>query len=87
MRITCPICGARDSREFSYRGAALALDRPDPDAGEDAWAEYVHLRENPAGVLRELWYHESGCSAWIVVQRNTTTHEVLGAELAAEVAR
>ncbi len=87
MRITCPICGARDSREFSYRGAALALDRPDPDAGEDAWAEYVHLRENPAGVLRELWYHEAGCSAWIVVQRNTTTHEVLGAELAAEVAR
>ena len=87
MRITCPICGARDSREISYRGAALALDRPDPDAGEDAWAEYVHLRENPAGVLRELWYHEAGCSAWIVVQRNTTTHEVLGAELAAEVAR
>lgn len=87
MRITCPICGERDSREFSYRGAALALERPAPDAGEDAWAEYVHLRENPAGVLQELWYHESGCSAWIVVQRNTTTHEVIGAELAAEVAR
>lgn len=87
MRITCPICGERDSREFSYRGAALALERPAPDAGEDAWAEYVHLRENPSGVLQELWYHESGCSAWIVVQRNTTTHEVIGAELAAEVAR
>jgi len=87
VRITCPICGARDSREFSYRGAALALDRPGPDAGEEPWAEYVHLRENPAGALRELWYHEGGCSAWIVVTRNTVTHEVQGAELAAEVAR
>ncbi|TNF58494.1 MAG: sarcosine oxidase subunit delta [Rhodobacteraceae bacterium] len=87
MRITCPICGARDSREFSYRGAALALQRPAPDAGDDAWADYVHLRENPAGDTRELWYHEGGCGAWIVVTRNTVTHEVRSAELAAEVAR
>ena len=82
MRIPCPICGERDRREFYYRGAALALDRPDPDAGEGPWDDYVHLRENPAGVTRDLWYHESGCSAWIVVTRNTVTHEVLGAELA-----
>ena len=87
MRITCPICGTRDSREFSCRGAADWLDRPDPDAGEGPWADYVHLRENPAGVLRELWYHEGGCGAWIVVTRNTATHEVLGSGLAAEVAR
>ena len=82
MRIPCPICGERDRREFYYRGAALALDRPDPDAGEGPWDDYVHLRENPAGVTRDLWYHESGCSAWIVVTRNTVTHEILGAELA-----
>ena len=87
MRIPCPICGPRDSREFSYRGAALVLDRPAADAGDDAWAEYVHLRENPAGDTRELWYHEGGCGAWIVVLRDTVTHEVKGSELAAEVAR
>ena len=50
MRITCPICGERDSREFSYQGADVALRRPDPDAGEAAWDDYVHLRDNPAGV-------------------------------------
>ena len=86
MRITCPLCGERDRREVYYQGAAVALNRPAPDAGDDAWEDYVHLRENPAGVTRELWYHESGCGAWIVVTRNTVTHEVMGAELASEVA-
>ena len=33
MRITCPICGERDRREFYYQGAALALDRPDAGCG------------------------------------------------------
>ena len=87
MRITCPICGARDSREFSYRGAALALERPEPDAGEAAWDAYVHLRDNPAGVTRDLWHHGAGCGAWVVVTRNTLTHEVLDTALAAEGAR
>jgi sarcosine oxidase subunit delta len=86
MRITCPICGERDRREFYYQGAAIALDRPAPDAGEAAWDAYVHLRDNPAGVTRDLWQHESGCSAWIVVTRDTVTHEVLGSELATEIA-
>ncbi len=86
MRLPCPICGERDRREFYYKGAAVALDRPASEAGPEAWDNYVHLRENPAGETRELWYHESGCSAWLVVTRNTRTHEVLGAELASAVA-
>ncbi|KMW57990.1 Sarcosine oxidase delta subunit [Candidatus Rhodobacter oscarellae] len=86
MRLPCPICGERDVREFTYKGHAVALDRPAPNAGDAAWEDYVHLRENPAGETRELWYHGGGCGAWIVVRRNTVTHEVLGAELASEVA-
>jgi len=78
MRITCPICGERDRREFYYKGAALA--RPDADADIGAWDDYVHLRDNPAGVTRDLWYHEMGCNSWIVVTRNTVTHEVLETE-------
>ncbi|WP_299349731.1 sarcosine oxidase subunit delta [uncultured Shimia sp.] len=85
MRLTCPICGERDRREFVYKGHALALDRPDPDAGDDAWESYVYLRENPAGVTRDLWQHDGGCSAWLVVTRNTVTHEVLKTELATAV--
>ena len=85
MRITCPLCGERDRREFYYQGAAVALQRPDPDAEDAEWDSYVHLRENPAGVTRDLWYHDSGCGAWIVVTRNTVTHEVLASELAQTV--
>lgn len=85
MRIICPICGERDRREFYYQGAAVALARPAPSAPEAQWEDYVHLRDNPAGATRDLWQHESGCSAWIVVTRNTVTHEVLETVLATDV--
>jgi sarcosine oxidase subunit delta len=87
MRLPCPICGERDIREFYYQGAAVALDRPDPEATVEAWQDYVYLRDNQPGPLREMWHHDSGCSAWIVVTRNTATHEVLGAALATDVKR
>jgi sarcosine oxidase subunit delta len=86
MRIVCPHCGERDRREFTWQGDALALSRPAPDAGEGPWDDYVHLRENPAGRLRELWYHDP-CGTWTVVERDTVTHAVFGAVLATEVAR
>ena len=85
MRIKCPICGERDRRQFYYQGHAIALDRPAPDAGDDAWESYVYLRENPAGETRDLWQHETGCGAWLVVTRNTVTHEILGTALARDV--
>lgn len=87
MRIICPLCGERDIREFSYRGAASDMDRPDPAAGPEVWDDFVHIRENPAGKTRDLWYHEGGCSAWLVVERNTVTHEITGTTLACRVKR
>ncbi len=84
MRITCPICGARDRREFYYRGAAVGMQRPAPGAGTDAWDAYLHLRDNPAGVTQDLWQHEAGCGAWLVVTRNTLTHEIHEVRLATE---
>lgn len=80
MRITCPICGERDRREFYYKGAALA--RPAEGADLDQWHSYVNLRENPAGPLEELWYHEMGCGSWLTVTRNTATHDILSVTLA-----
>ncbi len=80
MRIKCPLCGERDLREFTYRGAALP--RPAPDAPDEAWDAYLHLRDNPAGPTRDLWHHRAGCSAWLVVRRDTATHEIFGVELA-----
>ena len=80
MRLPCPLCGERDHGEFVYRGDADVV-RPDPnEAGAGrAFFEYVHLRDNPPGWHKELWYHEGGCRSWIVVERNISTHEVRGA--------
>lgn len=86
MRLTCPLCGDRDRREFYYQGASTMMHRPAPDADENAWQDYLHLRDNPAGVTRDLWHHEAGCSAWLVVTRNTVTHEVLEVALARDEA-
>ncbi|MCB2095721.1 MAG: sarcosine oxidase subunit delta [Rhodobacteraceae bacterium] len=83
MRITCPLCGSRDRREFHYYGGAVYAERPAADAPPEAWDGYLHLRDNPAGETRDLWYHELGCSAWIEVTRNTVTHAVLSARLLA----
>jgi sarcosine oxidase subunit delta len=79
MRITCPHCGARDVREFAYLGDA-DVQRPDPSAADavERFTAYVYLRDNPAGVHRELWYHGSGCHAWLVVSRDTVTHAISG---------
>ena len=81
MRLTCPHCGERDSREFSVRGGAIP-ERPEGEWSE-AWDAYLHLRENPAGESREFWYH-TPCGAWLIVTRNTATHEVRGTVPAGE---
>ncbi len=69
MRITCPHCGERDSREFKYFGEAKSA------SGSDFAATY--LRDNPAGAHQELWQHLLGCRAWLEVERDTTSHAVL----------
>lgn len=85
MRLACPICGVRDSREFTYRGSARLLERPDADEGLDAFHDYVNIRENVAGLNTELWHHTMGCSAWLKVERNTVSHEISRVELVREV--
>lgn len=83
MRIPCPHCGERDRREFTYQGADEILDRPDREATVEAFADYLHLRTNPAGDTRDLWYHDP-CGTWLLVERNTVTHAVKSAKLASE---
>ena len=81
MRISCPHCGERDVGEFAYYGDATKV-RPDGVSELEVFVDYVYPRDNPAGPHRELWYHLGGCRAWIVVNRDTRTHEILGVEAA-----
>ena len=94
MLIPHPLLGPRDAQEFVYLGPAALIERPeielplaDTEAALDAFHTYLHERENPAGPHRELWFHEQGDRSWLVVTRDTRTHEILGAELATDVAR
>lgn len=87
MRIPCPCCGDRDLGEFVYSGDASVLRPTDGGAAPTPeWASYVYVRENAAGRQRELWYHAAGCRSWLVVTRDTRTHEIFGAERAQDVA-
>ena len=89
MIINHPLLGPRDSAEFVYLGDATLIERPDPQAEDAAeqFYEYGYLRDNPAGPLRELWFHEGGDRSWLVVTRDTTTHTILKVEMARDVAR
>lgn len=89
MIIDHPLLGPRDASEFTYLGDASLIDRPDglADDASTAFHTYLHLRDNPAGDHRELWFHEAGDRSWLVVTRNTLTHEITKVELARDVAR
>jgi sarcosine oxidase subunit delta len=86
LRIKCPVCGVRDETEFSYGGDA-SVSRPHiEDTDVSHWVDYVFMRENPRGLHKEYWHHLVGCRQWLVVSRNTLTHEIGQTILAREVA-
>lgn len=87
MRIKCPYCGERDAHEFAYLGDAT-VKRPDPAAPDAAslFYDYVYLRDNPAGLHHELWYHSAGCHAWLAVARDTCTHAIEDVRMVGDLA-
>jgi sarcosine oxidase subunit delta len=88
MLIKCPHCGTRPVEEFTFLGDAT-LKRPtstDPET-MDAWYDYVYLRDNPKGRFNEYVQHTGGCRAWLVVTRDTATHEVHASLTAREWAK
>jgi len=85
MLIECPHCGKRPIEEFTFLGDA-APTRPesfDPSNTEQ-WLHYVYLRNNTRGLFYEYAHHAGGCRVWLVVTRNTQTHEVFATTTARE---
>ena len=89
MIINHPHLGPRDASEFIILGDASLINRPDWQAvdADDAFYNYQYLRDNPAGLHRELWFHEQGDRSWLVVTRDTLTHAVMEVTLASDVAK
>ncbi|MFW6077863.1 MAG: sarcosine oxidase subunit delta, partial [Hyphomicrobiales bacterium] len=50
----------------------------------EAFHDYVYLRDNLKGRMREHWHHAGGCRSWLVVERDNSTHEIFGVEPARE---
>ena len=75
--INCPHCGQRTTDEFYIRGDASKL-RPGAigDGTMNQWHDYVHIRDNVRGRTAEHWHHTGGCRQWLVVERDTVSHEV-----------
>lgn len=83
IRINCPFCGVRDHSEFAYGGDA-SIVFPSLDASTEAWIEAVFQRENIDGIQLETWHHIHGCRMWVIVMRDTVTHEICSVEPAHE---
>ncbi len=75
--INCPHCGQRTTDEFYIKGDA-SKQRPDAigDGTMDKWHDYVHIRDNVRGRMAEHWHHTGGCRQWLVVERDTVSHEI-----------
>ena len=76
ITLPCPWCGPRNVTEFAYAGETVA--RPDAATVTPAeWRAYLYVRANPAGPVTETWLHRAGCRRYLVVERDTTSNEVL----------
>ncbi len=75
--IDCPHCGRRTTDEFYIKGDATKV-RPTEtgDGTMDQWHDYVHTRDNIRGRIAEHWHHTGGCRQWLVVERDSMTHDV-----------
>lgn len=81
LEIPCPWCGPRNENEFICGGEAQRKRPISPDSESDqAWSDYLYNNANPKGVVREWWWHVSGCTLWFQVDRDTVTHKIAPVE-------
>jgi heterotetrameric sarcosine oxidase delta subunit len=77
LLIRCPWCGERDEVEFRYGGQAHLPYPEDPEAmSDDAWADFLFMRDNPKGPWAERWMHAAGCRRWFNAIRDTATYRI-----------
>lgn len=77
---SCPFCGHRDETEFHFVVEA-GTTRPEPAelVSDEEWANYLYLNDAPKGAAREIWLHLT-CGDYFILNRDTTTREMLGCE-------
>lgn len=66
--INCPLNGPRNAQEFACGGEVHAA--PQEGADGRAWAEYIFIKHNPAGLVSEWWCHVPS-GYWFIAERDT----------------
>ena len=71
----CPLNGPRNISEFIYGGEVA--DQPNPNRCSDAaWADFLFMANNTAGLVREWWCHlPSGY--WFIAERERLSDEIV----------
>lgn len=75
----CPFCGSRPQAEFQFRKTV------DPKAATDF--ESTYLRHHDLKVSVEHWQHLSGCGAWLTLERNPSTGDLIAIEVMRKVSK
>ena len=83
MLIPCPCCGPRNEDEFTCWSEAVPRPAAPSSLSDAEWTDFVYTHRNPKGPVREQWWHARGCRRWILVERDTLTHEIASAVPAA----
>ena len=85
MLLGCPWCGLRELEEFRFRSVVTAARGAAASSETTSASAYarVYERENIRHESVEYWQHERGCRAWLVVQSNPSTAEILDVRLLA----
>ncbi len=78
LRIECPNCGLRNSQEFRYGGEYNPRPAEPHEVSNQEWVDFVYMRDNKLGQVKEWWYHRFGCQIWFLVERHTYTNRIAG---------
>ncbi|MBK1780771.1 sarcosine oxidase subunit delta [Advenella sp. WQ 585] len=75
LLIKCPWCGERAESEFAAGGEAGIVRPANPESlSDEAWGDYLFMRQNKRGLQHEQWQHVHGCRRWFTVYRDTVTY-------------
>lgn len=72
--LDCPFCGARELREFVFHKTVAANGSSDE-------FQRIYLRVADPQSSIEHWQHVAGCRAWLRIERNPSTGEVLAVRM------
>lgn len=79
LLIHCPCCDeALPEIEFAYAGQAHVARPADPaSASDEAWRDFLYIRDNARGPHRERWRHVHGCGRFFNAVRDTVSDRFL----------